>query len=421
MATLGNLSIADKNSVFDSGAAFLLQQKSSVNEVIKLPDTNWEVEVPKHIPYVVTRSIGLTEQDVTWEAHEAAQKGLDLLSANDIVDLSIRDAEIQRIVWWRNQNSEQILRIVASLDYESLNHLFGVRISLGTPKDSFGNDISSRLPTRYNLGMRYARLARLSSDLFDAYRNMYLALEFMVSEISCIQESELDWLQRVLCEQVPRDLGYIPARKADIEEIYKVRCAVFHAKKPYEQNDVEGARKSKRHAKKSKKDPKEILTPHKASDRDKVRKTLRKLENIVTLLSAYRHNTERNQGRYTEATHILFFHHMADEFFQNLDVFICSEAEILSKDLTGNEEFFFGEMPFCSVSRAPQLCDGFGLVSCLGRFSSTEIASIEKIAGLIWRMNNSKKTLMEITDLHSELIPSDVDSLEVQVCWSYTK
>jgi hypothetical protein len=80
-------------------------------------------------------------------------------------------------------------------------------------------------------------LAQITDDLFDAYRNMYLALELLVSTISPIRkdiptkngkvkkETETEWLIRVIGSSP----DYFTERKT-VEEIYKIRCDLFHAK-----------------------------------------------------------------------------------------------------------------------------------------------------------------------------------------------
>lgn len=85
----------------------------------------------------------------------------------------------------------------------------------------------------YHPSLRFYRLSQLSEDLFDAYRNAYLALECIISDESPkkSRESEPDWLKRVLqgplATSVPGGIS-IPIT---VDAIYKLgRLPLFHAK-----------------------------------------------------------------------------------------------------------------------------------------------------------------------------------------------
>lgn len=213
MATLAGILIADKNSELDSGAAFLLSQKCNVTELVSL-DPNWEVEVKVGSPYVVARFKGAIDaNDAFNKGYILAQQGLDILSVIGKDNLLIRNGGDEYLIWWREE-SKQILRVVTLCRYST-----EVRIS-------FANDQPPQ--PIYHESFRYIRLAQITDDLFDAYRNMYLALELLVSTISpkARQESERNWLKRVIGSSP----DYCTERRI-VEEIYKVRCDLFHAKK----------------------------------------------------------------------------------------------------------------------------------------------------------------------------------------------
>ena len=82
MAKLSGIKIADKRSTFDSGAAFLLSQKCKVDNIVN-PSADCEVEISVDNPYIVSRVTGTKSFSETFDlAHEACQKGLDLISIN---------------------------------------------------------------------------------------------------------------------------------------------------------------------------------------------------------------------------------------------------------------------------------------------------------------------------------------------------
>lgn len=218
MAKLGNIDIANKNSEFDCGAAFLLSERECPESKITIVEPNSEVEIQQNNPYVVVRNKGLNNPDVLAEGlYEVAQKGLDLLCISGIANLSIHRASDEHLIWWR-ESSQQILRVVC------IHKLRSGAISISS---------DALHPQKYHESLRYFRLSQITDDLSDAYRNMYLALELLVSSISPKRsnESELVWLKRVLKDEANKIPGFQAVGEKIIEEIYRdVRCGLFHAK-----------------------------------------------------------------------------------------------------------------------------------------------------------------------------------------------
>jgi hypothetical protein len=83
------------------------------------------------------------------------------------------------------------------------------------------------------------RLSQVSDDLFDSFRNLYLAFELLLAHIAPkTEKGEGAWLCRALAEAdrlVPLAQTYGSKAGKVVEDIYKeiyqgVRCRVFHAK-----------------------------------------------------------------------------------------------------------------------------------------------------------------------------------------------
>ncbi|MBM0743650.1 hypothetical protein JOY44_18855 [Phormidium sp. CLA17] len=221
MAKLGNIEIANKSSNFDCGAAFLLSEKECPESKIVIVEPESEVEVQQTNPYVVIRSKGLNNPDsLAEELYEVAQRGLDLLCISGIANLSIHRASDEHLIWWR-ESSQQILRVVCVYKVKS-------------GASSISSD--SLHPQKYHESLRYFRLSQITDDLSDAYRNMYLALELLVTSISPKRsnESELVWLKRVLKDEANNISGFPAVDEEIIRKIYRdVRCRLFHAKENY--------------------------------------------------------------------------------------------------------------------------------------------------------------------------------------------
>ncbi len=221
MAKLGNIDIANKNSEFDCGAAFLLSEKECPESKIVIVEPSSEVEIQQKNPYVVVRSKGLNNPDIlAEELYEVAQRGLDLLCISRIANLSIHRASDEHLIWWR-ESFQQILRVVCVYKLRS-----GASIMSS----------DALHPQQYHENLRYFRLSQITDDLSDAYRNMYLALELLVSSISPKRsnESELVWLKRVLKDEANNIPDFPAVDEEIIREIYRdVRCRLFHAKEKY--------------------------------------------------------------------------------------------------------------------------------------------------------------------------------------------
>jgi hypothetical protein len=234
VAKLNGICIADRTSSYSGGAAFLLSRPSRVSEVVQF--NQWETEVAKDSPYVVGRVVGATDAQSAFEnGYEVAQQGLDWLCASGYVDLSIRDADDEHILWWRDRN-EQILRL--AFTSRSVLRLSG-KVEV---RDKDGNLVPpTPQPTPlYHECLRYFRLSQVTDDLFDAFRNMYLTFEMILDHRTPRrQENESKWLRRALRQMEHEGIEisrYFPLMKNDainsfVREVYEdVRCAMFHAK-----------------------------------------------------------------------------------------------------------------------------------------------------------------------------------------------
>lgn len=130
------------------------------------------------------------------------------------------------------------------------NHDFGFRVNgTATATDAAGNPMPPQPPPKYTWheSYRYFRLSQATDDLFDAYRNLFLALESILTTIEPVRkktsgkgwETERDWLTRAIRTAASMvDLGRsVPAGIADPEgylfkDLYEdKRTALFHAKK----------------------------------------------------------------------------------------------------------------------------------------------------------------------------------------------
>ena len=159
-----------------------------------------------------------------------------MLSLLGMCDVTIQDAESEHSVWW--SESEGV--VVRHVSTSSLRFEVG---SVGfARRDRDGNEIAPSVPqARHHIAFRYYRLAQTTEDLYDAYRNMYLAFEALLSFKWPKKrgEKEVDWLRRGLAgiQEIVQLHGLV-AHSADADLIETVlssiytdaRLPLFHAK-----------------------------------------------------------------------------------------------------------------------------------------------------------------------------------------------
>jgi hypothetical protein len=216
------------------GATFALDGKSVIDAVEKVD--GWEVELRVGSETVLARGSGARSYDEAVDAAlGTANKGLDLLSAHGRADHWIREASDQHIGWW-HEGRRSVIRVISAPTR---------RVTVGAVTLTGGTTVPTPAP-QWHESLRYFRLSQITDDLFDAYRNQYLALESILDHIApqlkrpsgAPAEGEGDWFKRALgVAGTTVDLAsFVPAGTADPvqtlwNDLYRDRrSALFHAK-----------------------------------------------------------------------------------------------------------------------------------------------------------------------------------------------
>lgn len=128
-------------------------------------------------PYVVCRFAGATSQVNAWmQGTELLQQALDLHSMLGGSDLQVKDTVDEYICWWKEGNKR-----VASLTSTATFSARVGNVQL-VVRDAQGNVVPPvQVVPQHHIGFRFFRLAQVSDDLYDAFRNMYLAFESLLS------------------------------------------------------------------------------------------------------------------------------------------------------------------------------------------------------------------------------------------------
>lgn len=230
-----------------------------------------------------------TYEEALEDALGAAQQALDLLAIQGGVALSIEGAESEHVIWWTDA-SGVILRDVAVEDLK-------VSVSArATVRDAKGNAYpQTPTPvTNWHESFRYFRLSQTTGDLFDAYRNLYLAVESLLSTAVPVivspkgkPEGEGSWLRRALTDIHPSKVdlaNYAPPGSVDpITGVYNdlyagTRTRLFHSK-----------------------NGRPILLPHTLTGRSAVLESLERLGRLYVDLARSVLSVQREMGAMTEA------------------------------------------------------------------------------------------------------------------------
>ena len=199
-----------------AGGAFRLTEAAAEGSTEIIGD--WTIEVRAGSEIVVARGEGgATYEEARDDALAAANKGLDFLCLRGATPMAIRHAGTEHIVWW-SEESQSVIRVL-SIPAVTL-HVGKVTVSGGTP--------TVPPPPEWQESARYFRLSQLTDDLFDAFRNVYLAMESILDHLAPQRttpplEREGEWFRRALIHagEIVNLAGHAPKGASDpVEALY---------------------------------------------------------------------------------------------------------------------------------------------------------------------------------------------------------
>lgn len=222
-------------------AVFEVTSESDDEEFIfPLPD-GAEVVIPATSRYIVVRNCAGADFDEVHErAREVANRGIDIYFGQGGRPLVLAHQDSTYMVGW-NSSFGNTLRIVGR---NLLSTRF--RAKVVEVRDADGNVVvqSAPPPKVWHESLRYYRVSEASTDLYDSFRNLYLAIECLLSDVvppimrANGNEGDSKWLQRALRE-VGQTVDLRPYTAASPKaphnaihhELYEnLRTAIFHAK-----------------------------------------------------------------------------------------------------------------------------------------------------------------------------------------------
>lgn len=235
MASIGKLFIAGKEKFegkYLSGIAFDLSKPSTVDFIYHSLDGEWEIEFGVGLQKAIARSIKSFDlESLAARAFPILQEALDIFAVTNKFYAVHDIAHSEKICVYVQDGKFNLL--VQSI----MDHKMGIKMSIKSiDKNGVETGYNKETIPRWHQSFRYYRLAQVSTDLFDAYRNLYLGFENLLSFI-CKKgkhEKEIDWLRRSL-NLARQYLGNIQAGTDVVEHIIKqqyikIRCNLLHGK-----------------------------------------------------------------------------------------------------------------------------------------------------------------------------------------------
>lgn len=190
VGSYAGVALQDPADTWRHGGIFLLREAPPVTESVSLD--GWTTTIVAGDGVVITRgpsSSAITSgprsrrfEDTLDASLQTANSALDYMAVTGRGDCAIRNGSEDCIVWWRDRGAGGVVlraRIV-------LTSPLSLKVAMtGTVTDTDGNVVPSEPPPTplIHEAYRFIRMSRTSGDLYDSYRNMFLALECLLSEL----------------------------------------------------------------------------------------------------------------------------------------------------------------------------------------------------------------------------------------------
>ena len=227
----------------DAAGAVLQLQRRSVTDWVETFADGAAIRLIKDSTAVIATIVGhCMLGDLPVVAREYADRALDLIAARSGGAYALADATSPHVCWHPGAEGATMRVWVETQSQFSMT-------AGGGP---------TAYPLVWHESMRYFRASQTATDLFDGFRNLYLALESLMSYVEPVRqkpngryEAESDWTKRALSVAEQRLAAFnralvmdkylaVPPKKAPVEEVYDelyttIRTAIFHAKnnRPY--------------------------------------------------------------------------------------------------------------------------------------------------------------------------------------------
>ncbi len=227
---------ADQSELVNGAVAFQLDRPASEDWQYRSEDAIWIAEINAGQESIVARtSAVLQRNDVVRIGFEQAQRALDVVTFETNSPYSISVPGNSHVVLFRRDGDLVVQHVGVS------NLAVSVRADVEV-RDKDGRLVTQPPPPSsvWSAPLRYYRLSQTANELYEAYRNLFLALESLLNGIcpKARREGEKQWLLRAFQVVTARvNLGqFVPGGTADpaaylvAAQYEQIRCRLFHGK-----------------------------------------------------------------------------------------------------------------------------------------------------------------------------------------------
>ncbi len=215
--------------------AFTLTEEAQTDRLYHFSGQTWEVELRHGCNHVVARTTSiLTRPALLNSAIDFTHRALDLMSIEEQEHLGTLAPASDHVLLVQ-ENEQVIVRFAGVEDFR-----IGLDLSIEARRADGTVEPQAVAPTpNWTPAFRFYRLAQSGRDLFDAYRNMFLALEALLDQLfpKTSKERKKVWLLRAVAAVGTKvnlanilSSGAINLAQDIVDRLYGVRVQVFHAK-----------------------------------------------------------------------------------------------------------------------------------------------------------------------------------------------
>lgn len=198
VTSYAGLSLRTKDGAPSSGAAFELRDVAPSTRSVTVD--GWTTDVVQGSKVCVARGPGRSSfEDAFADGLVAANLGLDLICFMKSEKLIVDKRDEDNLVWWADANDPTAVRAAVT---GILTTEFSVGEATIVVHDADGNVVPPvpGPPLTWHPSFRYYRVSQTTTNLHDAYRNAFLALECLLDHIEPQQQKEPEgvWFKRAM-------------------------------------------------------------------------------------------------------------------------------------------------------------------------------------------------------------------------------
>ncbi len=378
MARIGDIYLGGhttEGEAFFSAVAFYLSSPAAINHLYVPENSSWEVELKTGHEFIVARNRKrLTREQVLREGFEFVQRCLDILAVTQRENLSTKAPGDTHILLF-DQDDRLVLQHVDTYEERIKIHFTSMR------RDPSGTPVAS-LPTpnpTWNPAFRYYRLSQTSEDIFEAYRNLYLAFETLLDQIYPKNNSERegDWLKQALktvSAKVALDRFAPPGCSNAIDYLIGTL--------------YEYARNHLFHAKTGK-----MVLPHKVLNPEKIAAAYERLVTLWNAIASSYLSVQRERGIMTYGG---FKHRMDLQFSKDFGLYLSEDSTPPSEKDTKVSPLNLPTYRFTEMQYFGQTM--LGQVAILGAMDSDEVPDLPVIHRICLKVEDTLVTVSPIVD-----------------------